>query len=176
MGLRLTGCAWTWRGSPGCGRTDRRWLGASGAGIASPHPTRVGVRLASPGSPDVSSSRRSRRERFNWQDFGLRTDVASLGLEAGRVGAGAGAGRSGEGERTKLPGETPAGRPWREEIRQEEVTTGRQRQRKGTEDTAGRKLASWRLERWPGEGAARPASARDHPLSVSAQPHPRQQT
>ena len=63
-----------------------------GGDIAYLRPTRVGSRLASPGSPDVSSSRRSRRERFNWQDFGLRTDVASLGLEAGRAGAGAGPG------------------------------------------------------------------------------------
>lgn len=76
------------------GQTDDR--GAPGGGRRLPPPHRVGGGFASPGSPDVSSSRRSRRERFNWQDFGLRTDVASPGLEAGRAGRG-GAGRSGEG-------------------------------------------------------------------------------
>lgn len=64
--------AWTLRGSPGCGRTDRRPSSLRGGALPTP---RVGGSLASPASPDVSSSRRSRRQRFNWQDLGLRTDV-----------------------------------------------------------------------------------------------------
>ena len=104
-----TGCAWTLEAHLAVGGlTDG---GGRGGDIAYLRPTRVGSRLASPGSPDVSSSRRSRRERFNWQDFGLRTDVASLGLEAGRAGAGAGPGRSGEGERAEPTGRDPGWAP-----------------------------------------------------------------
>lgn len=96
-------------------QTDDGW-GRAGGGegggregaVAFPHPTHVGGGLASAGSPDVSSgSSRSWRQRFNRQDFGLRTDVASLGLEAGRAGAEEGAGRSGQNRLR----ETPARRP-----------------------------------------------------------------
>lgn len=92
----------------GAGRVRGEGGGREGA-VAFPHPTYVGGGLASAGSPDVSSSSSSRswRQRFNWQDFGLRTDVASLGLEAGRAGAEEGAGRSGQ---SRLR-ETPARRP-----------------------------------------------------------------
>lgn len=94
-----TGCAWTLEVHLAVGGLTDRGGRGGGHRLSAPHPRRRPPRLASPGSPNVSSSRRSRRERFNWQDFGLRTDVASLVLEAGRAGAGAGTGRSGEGER-----------------------------------------------------------------------------
>ena len=60
--------------------------------------------------------------------------MASLGLEAGRAGVGRALAGVSKGSGLNGPGETPAGRPWREEIRQEGATAGRQRQRKGTED------------------------------------------
>ena len=102
--------------------------------------------------------------------------MASLGLEAGRAGAGRALLGVGKGSGLNGPGETPAGRPWREEIRQEEATTGRQRQRKGTEDDSWAQAGELEAGETSRRGGCRPASARDHPLSVSAQPHPRQQT
>lgn len=86
-------CAWASRGSPGCGRTERQPPAPGGCGrLPPPHPRRR--RPRSPASPHVSSSRGSQREQFNWQNFGLRTDVVPPCLEAGSLGAGEGAGRS----------------------------------------------------------------------------------
>lgn len=105
----LAQLAWLWADRPMTGGGVRGGEGGGREGaVAFPHPTHVGGGLASAGSPDVSSgSSRSWRQRFNRQDFGLRTDVASLGLEAGRAGAEEGAGRSGQNRLR----ETPARRP-----------------------------------------------------------------
>lgn len=98
------------------GQTDDLPGPGGGRRLSPPHPRRR--RPRSLASLDVSSSRRSRREQFNWQDLGLRTDVASLGLKAGRAREGGeGAGRSGvESGKNRLR-ETPARRSWREETK-----------------------------------------------------------
>lgn len=99
--------------------------------------------------------------------------MASLGLEAGRAGAGAGAGRSGEGERAERTGRDPGWAP----LERGDKTRGGDDWE--TEAEEGDRRYSWAQtgELEAGEaarrgGCRRPASARDHPLSDQPSPTP----
>lgn len=98
-----TGRARASRDARGRRRTDGQTDDLPGPGggrrLSPPHPRRR--RPRSLAALDVSSSRRSRREQFNWQDFGLRTDVVSPGLKAGRAGGRGGCWAEWDREREK---------------------------------------------------------------------------